>query len=340
MKKSTKSIIIILIAIAVIVMGIGIGSVFISPFNILLIFLNKLFNLSLPEGFDSVHAGLVWNMRLPRVILAFLVGAALSVSGTVMQSVLKNPLASSYGLGVSSGAGLGAALVMITGLSSGVSGIFLLPLTGLLFGLAAVFIAIILASAIDKHMSNNTIILTGMVISLFINAIMTSLAAASPQYSQRILLWQLGSFSMKEWSFVAILFPVVLFGIFFFMKYARELDIMTFGEEQANALGVDLRKVKWIFMGVSALLTGTAVAFVGIIGFVDLIAPHIVRRFFGSSHRYVVPVSALFGGAFMVASDLIARTCASPSEIPIGAVTALVGAPFFIYVYFKTRKKV
>lgn len=338
MKKITKIIITILTAIAVIIMGIGIGSVFISPLNILLIFLNKLFNLSLPEGFDSVHTGLVWNMRLPRVLLAFLVGAALSVSGTVMQSVLKNPLASSYGLGVSSGAGLGAALVIITGLSAG-AGIFLLPLTGLLFGLAAVFSAILFANAIDRKMSNNTIILTGMVISLFINAMMTSLAAASPQHSQRILLWQLGSFSMKEWSFVGILLPVVLFGTLFFTRFARELDIMTFGEEQASALGIELKRLKWLFIGVTALLTGTAVAFVGIIGFVDLIAPHIVRRFFGASHKYVIPISALFGGTFMVASDLIARTVASPSEIPIGSVTALVGAPFFIYVYFKTRRK-
>ena len=339
MNKKTKIIILICISFAAVILGIAVGSVYISPAEILTVFNNKIFGIDLPRDFNLIHSGLVWNMRMPRVFLAFLVGAALSVSGTVMQSVLKNPLASSYGLGVSSGAGLGAALIMISGLSEGVLGIFFLPLAGLIFGLVTVFFAVSLASRLDKDMSNNTIILTGMVLSLFINAILTLLASGSPQYAQRILLWQLGSFSMKEWSFVYVLTPVTVLGVLFFMRYSKELDIMTFGEEQANALGVELKKVKWLLIGMSAVLTGAAVAFVGIIGFVDLIAPHVVRKIFGSSHKYVIPASALFGGTFMVLCDLFSRTAASPSEIPIGSVTAFIGAPFFIYVYFKSRKR-
>ena len=122
------------------------------------------------------------------------------------------------------------------------------------------------------------------------------------------------------------------------MRYSRELDLMTFGEEQASAVGVEINKVKWILLGLSAALTGSAISFVGVIGFIDLIAPHVVRRFFGSSHKIVIPMSMFVGGAFMVVCDLVARTIISPSELPVGAVTALIGAPFFAYVYFSKRK--
>jgi iron complex transport system permease protein len=128
-------------------------------------------------------------------------------------------------------------------------------------------------------------------------------------------------------------------GILFILHYHRELDMMTFGEEQAKTMGVDLKRVKWILLVTAAALTGSAIAFVGVIGFVDLVAPHVVRRLFGASHRYVIPLSAVFGGAFMVLCDLVARTVVSPSELPVGAVSALVGAPFFAYIYFGRRSK-
>ncbi|MEG1992438.1 MAG: iron ABC transporter permease [Acetivibrio sp.] len=339
MKKNKKISMVLLFSILSILLGIGIGSVWISPEEIIRVLAYKILQFPLPEWFSPIHIGLVWNIRLPRVFLAFLVGAALAVSGTVMQSVLMNPLASSYGLGVSSGAGLGVILVMMSGASSGILGIFLLPVVGLLSGLLTVILAIAIASRLDRNLSNYTIILTGMVLSLFINAIMSTLASSSSKYAQRITLWQLGSFSMKEWSYVVVLFPIVIGCILFFMRYANEMDIMTFGEEQALSMGIDLKKTKWILIGLTAALTGTAVAFVGIIGFVDLIAPHVVRRFFGSSHKFVIPMSALFGGSFMVLVDILARTLVSPSEIPIGSITALVGAPFFIYLFFQSRRE-
>lgn len=338
MKKKISITIMICIAIFSLLLGIFVGSVFISPKSVVQIFQNKVFGCPLPDNFNRIYSSLIYNMRLPRVLLAFLVGAALSVSGSVMQSVLKNPLASSYGLGVSSGAGFGAILVMISGMSSGILGAFLLPVVGLVFGLFTVFLSISLASFFDKDMSNYTIVLTGMVLSLFINAIMSTIAATSKEYSQRILLWQLGSFSLKEWNYVIVLVPIVLGSLLFFMRYTNEMDIMTFGEDQARSTGIELKKMKWMLIGMTAVLTGTAVSFVGVIGFVDLIAPHVVRRFFGCEHRYVIPMSALFGGSFMVIADLLSRTLISPSEIPIGSITALVGAPFFIYIFFISRK--
>lgn len=339
LKVKTKICLCVAGALLILILGIGIGSVFIPPQDILSVLGHKLFGMPLPDGFEEIQVGMVWSLRLPRVLIAFLVGAALAVCGSVMQSVLKNPLASSYGLGVSSGAGLGAVLLMISGVSGGILGIFLLPVVGLLFGLGTVVLAVWLASRIDKRLENNTIILTGMVFSLFINAILSTLAATAPQFSQRILLWQLGSFSMKDWAYVGVLLVLTVICVLFFMRYSRELDILTFGEEQAGALGINTKRTKWLLIGGSAVLTGAAVSFVGIIGFVDLIAPHVVRRYFGSSHKLVVPLSALFGGCFMVVADLLSRTLASPSEIPVGSITALVGAPFFVYIYIRNRKK-
>lgn len=337
-KIRSKTLFLILAAFIAVILGIGIGSVFIQPKDILAVLANYLTSAE-SDAVDPVVKSLVIDIRLPRVLLAFLTGAALSVGGTVMQSVLKNPLASPFSLGVSAGAGLGAAIVIVSGASVGFLGMFLLPVVSFSFGLITVVLVIGAVSKIDRRMSNVTIVLTGMVVSLFFSAIMDFLATISPTYAQRINLWQMGSFSAKEWSSVRILLPILLICIFVFMRYAKEMDIMTFGEEQAQAMGVDQKRSKWVLICFVAVLTGTAVAFAGIIGFVDLISPHIVRRFFGSSHRKVLPASALFGGTFMVLCDLAARTLTSPKEIPIGAITALIGAPFFIYIFFAKRKR-
>lgn len=339
MKTSVKMLLLAIAAMVSVILGIGIGSVYIRPADTAAILLNRLSGAALPDTVDSVYPALVMDIRLPRVLLAFLTGAALSVCGTVMQSVLKNPLASPYGLGISAGSGLGAALVIISGGAVGALGLFLLPAVSFGLGLLTMLSVMAVASRIDRRMSNTTIVLTGMVVSLFFSAIMNLLSTISPSYAQRINLWQLGSFSAKEWSSVWILLPVLLLCLLFFTGCTREMDIMTFGEEQAQALGVNLKRSKWLLIGVVAVLTGTTVAFTGIIGFVDLVAPHVVRRFFGSSHKKVLPASALFGGTFMVLCDLAARTIASPREIPVGSITALIGAPFFIYIFFVGRKE-
>jgi len=337
MKARAKIIISISICIIVLLFGIGIGSIYVPPLDILNIILNKLFNAPLTNDISNTSISILWNLRLPRALLAFIVGGALAVSGTVMQSVLKNPLASSYTLGVSSGASVGAGLVIITGFTIPLLGLFTLPLVGLSCGLLTVFLSVSFASRMDKNMENNTIILVGMVFSLFINAVLTLMTAMSKEHLEQITFWQMGSFSLKEWSNVFVLFPIVILGVLLLIRYSRELDIMTFGEEQARAIGVDIQKIKWLLLGISAALTGSAISFVGVIGFIDLIAPHVVRKIFGSSHKIVIPMSMLFGGAFMVLADLVARTIISPSELPVGSITALIGAPFFAYVYFKKK---
>lgn len=320
------------------ILGIGIGSVSIPPAVTIRILGSRLFGTALPDSIDPIYVSLVMDIRLPRVLLAFLTGASLSICGTVMQSVLKNPLASPYGLGISAGAGLGAVLVIVGGISVGTLGMFLLPTVSFTCGLVTVVLVMLVSSRIDRTMSNVTIVLIGMVVSLFFTAIMNVMATASPSYAQRINLWLLGSFSARDWSSVWILLLVLILCGVFFLWHTREMDMMTFGEEQAQAMGVDLKKCKWLLLCGVAVLTGTAVAFTGIIGFMDLISPHVVRRFMGSSHGKVLPACALFGGAFMVLCDLAGRTLTSPKEIPIGSITALIGAPFFVYLYFSGRK--
>ena len=326
-------------ALAALLLGVGIGSVYVPVGDILSIFANRLFGAPLPEGLPPSYCAMVLDMRLPRVLLAFLTGAALAAGGAVMQSVLQNPLASPFGLGVSAGAGLGAACVIVLGLAGAGLGVFLLPAASLSCALVTVFLVVFIASRLDRGISNTTIILVGLVLSLFCSAVMDLMATGSPTHAQRIQLWQLGSFSMKEWSAVWALAPFVALGLLVFLGFARELDVMAFGEEQAVAMGVDLPRTKRLLLAAVAALTGAAVAFVGVIGFVDLIAPHIVRRWFGAAHRRVLPASALFGGILLVLCDLAARTLAAPREIPIGSITALLGAPFFLYIFFIGRNR-
>lgn len=324
------------LSLAVLVLGVGLGSVYIPPMEVLKIFGEKL--LGINRTTSQTMSSIVWDIRLPRVLLAYIVGAALSVSGTVMQSVLRNPLASSYTLGVSSGASFGAAIIIVTGLRLPVFRTFTLPFTGLAFGIITVILAISFASRLDSSMENNTIILVGIVFSLFINAILTMITALFRDKVAQLTFWQMGSFSLKEWSSIYILLPIMMMLVSILLLFSKEMDILTFGEEQAFAIGVDVQRVKWLLLGLAAALTGSAISFVGVIGFIDLVAPHIVRKLFGSSHSIVLPMTVIFGGSFMVLCDLIARTIIAPIELPVGAVTAMVGAPFFTYLYFSGRK--
>ncbi|WP_283595259.1 FecCD family ABC transporter permease [Paraclostridium bifermentans] len=338
-KNKTLAILSIPLVFFIISIGTSIGSSNIHILDTMSIILNKVINLQLREGIEPKDISIIWSLRLPRVLLAFMVGGCLAVSGSVVQSILKNELASPYTLGVSSGASLGAGLVIVLGISIPFLGQLTLPLIGFLCGLITVYGVIVFSSKIDKTMANNTIILAGMVFSLFVNALLTTLTALFSEDIKSISLWQMGSFSMKGWSYVRVLIPFLIIGVIGVLRYTKEMDILTFGEEQAKAVGVDTNRVKKHLFIHSAILTGSAVALSGTIGFVDLIAPHMVRRVFGSKHKYVIPMSFVFGGSLMVITDLIARTIVSPAELPVGSITAIIGAPFFAYVYFSKGKK-
>jgi iron complex transport system permease protein len=325
------------VSLLIVIAGSSLGSSGISLGDTVLIILHKIFHIPLAQGIDPKNVSIVWLLRLPRVLLAFLVGGCLSMSGAVCQSILRNPLASPYILGVSSGASLGAGIIIVSGITLPFWSVISLPLTGFVFGLATVFFVAAFSSRIDRSMSNNTIILCGMVLSLFLNAVLTTLSAVFSDDLRRIALWQMGSFAMRGWTYVQLLLPFFVIGTAGILCFTKEMDILSFGDDQAKSSGVETGALRKKLLALCAVLTGAAVALSGVIGFVDLIAPHAARRIIGSRHRHLIPMSFILGGSLMVVTDLIARTIVSPSEMPVGAITALIGAPFFAWVYFKRR---
>ena len=330
---------VLFISLIVIVAGMALGSVNIPMIDVVAIIGNRIMSINMPPHIEPSAEAIVWSVRMPRVALAFLAGAALSISGVIMQSVLRNPLASSYTLGVSSGASLGAGLVIFLGFALPFAPGLTIPIVGFVFGLATILAVVSMAENLDRRNNNITIILVGMILSLFINAITTLLFALFGENAERMVFWQMGSFAMQGWDTVLILAPVCILGLLLVRRGAMELDMLTFGEEQAEAMGVSVQRVKKVMFIGAAALTGATISFVGIVGFVDLVSPHIVRRIFGASHALVLPMSALVGGSFMVACDLVARTILSPIELPVGAVTAMLGAPFFAYIYYTNGRQ-
>jgi len=338
MSNKNRIIIGAIISLLIITAAASLGSSGISLGDTVLIIAHKIFRLPLAPDIDPKNVSIVWLLRLPRVLLAFLVGGCLSMSGAVCQSILRNPLASPYILGVSSGASLGAGIIIISGITLPLLSGFTLPLTGFVFGLATVFFVAAFSSRIDRSMSNNTIILCGMVLSLFLNALLTTLSAVFSDDLRRIALWQMGSFAMRGWTYVLLLLPFFAIGTAGIFLYTKEMDILSFGDDQAKSSGVETGALRKKLLALCAVLTGAAVALSGVIGFVDLIAPHAARRVCGSRHRHLIPMSFILGGSLMVLTDLVARTVISPSELPVGAITALIGAPFFAWVYFRRRR--
>ena len=316
----------------------SLGSSGISFMDTLSIIFHKVFRLPLKEGIDPINVSIVWLLRLPRVLLAFIAGGCLAIGGAVTQSILRNPLASPYILGVSSGASLGAGIVIVSGISIPLIGSFTLPLTGFIFGMATVFLVVTFASKVDKSVSSNTIILCGMVFSLFLGALLTTLSALFSDDLRRIVLWQMGTFAMRGWLYIQLILPFFVVGTAGVLRYSREMDILTFGDDHAKSAGVEAGNVRKMLLVFTTVLTGAAVSLSGVIGFVDLIAPHAARRIIGSKHIYLIPMSFILGGSLMVITDLVARTIISPSELPVGAITALIGAPFFAWIYFRRRK--
>lgn len=329
MKKSVLTIIII---VAVLWVSIAVGSADIGILKIFEVISHNLFGTA-TTATDSQMA-IIWDIRLPRVLLAFFIGGSLAISGAVCQSILRNPLASPYTLGVSSGASLGSACVILFAIQIPFLGDFTLPFVGFISALLTVFFAITFAYKVDKSMSNTTIILTGMVFSLFASAVLTVITALSRENVDSLVIWQMGSFAMRGWKYIGLFLPFCVVASVLLYLHSKELDILTFGEQQAQTIGVNSTKVKRTCFLLIAVLTGAAVSITGTIGFVDLIAPHVARKLFGSRHNILLPGTFAVGGCMMVITDAVARTIVSPSELPVGAITALIGAPFFVYIYF------
>jgi len=304
-------------------LGLGLGSVRVPV-------LKGLFG----PGLDSTSRAILWELRLPRVILAGIVGWSLSIGGVVFQALMRNPLAEPFLLGVSSGAAVGA----VAGILFGVlfwGGIPVMAFLGALITISLVLFIAQRARAIDP----NTLILTGVIINAFFAAlIMFALATASGEKLHSLLFWLYGDLSRGSFADLWVVIPVVFAGSLILYGMARSFNLIASGEEVAAQLGVEVERDKWLSLIIVSLMCGITVAFSGIIGFVGLIVPHLVRMAFGPDHRILLPASGLFGASFLIGADLLARTVISPSELPVGVITAFLGAPFFLYLLYLRRR--
>ena len=287
-------------------------------------------------GWHEGYAGLtpsektiIFSIRLPRVIFAGLVGASLSAAGVIFQALLRNPLADPFILGVSGGSAVGAIIGIIIGLGSVPFGI-----PGLAFlGAVITVILVFLIGKTNKELHSNTLLLAGVIVNAFFSAIIMFLISISRNADlHNITFWLMGDLSLATWIKILFVSVLLLFGFAIIYSYARPLNLIVTGEETAMQLGVNVERTKIILFLAGSLVTALAVSFSGIIGFVGLIIPHIMRMLLGPDHRLLLPASFLFGASFLVMADTIARTAIPHSELPVGVITAICGAPYFIYL--------
>ena len=287
---------------------------------------------------NAIAYDILWQIRLPRVLLAAIVGASLAIAGAAFQGLLKNPLADPYTLGISSGASVGAVMTIFFGLSIPVIGIFTLPLFSLLGAVLTVVAVLTFARIVDKTMKMETLILTGIIFSSFLGSCISLMIALTGEQLREIMGWILGSVSMRGWPYVKMILPFFVVGILIIWLYRRELNALIYGEERAKYLGVEVKRSKYMILAGGSMLTGAAVAVSGTIGFVGLVVPHMIRLLSGADHRHLLPLSLLNGATLLVICDLVSRTIIAPTELPIGVITAFIGAPVFAYIFFKQRK--
>lgn len=325
----------ILVLVGTIVICVGVGSVFIPPGDTVRAVWNALRGLPAPEG---ISGPIILSVRLPRVLCAALMGAALSLCGAAMQGLFRNPLADGGTLGVSSGGSLGAALAVVLGIS--IPGI---PLAGnvvmaMIFSFGSLMLILAMAYGMDRSVSTHTIILIGVVFAMLASALLNLLFTFAGDKMKTISFWTMGSLAGRNTTHLLILaVGTALFGGMLLFR-ARELDHFALGEENARRVGVPVRRVKLEILIAASALIGTCVSVGGSIAFVGLIVPHMVRMITGPAHRKLLPASMLSGAIFLMWTDLLARTVLSPVELPVGVVTSLLGAVTFGAIFRSTRK--
>ncbi|WP_297601479.1 iron ABC transporter permease [Microcella sp.] len=286
---------------------------------------------------DPIIESTLWVVRFPRIVMALVVGAALAVAGAVMQAIFGNPLAEPGVVGVSSGAALGAATAIVLGASVlGGAGIALFAFLG---GLIATLLVYVVSRA-GGRTEVVTLLLTGIAVNAIAQAgIAFVLFIADTASREQIVFWQLGSLGGSLWSQVAIVASVAVVGVLLAFALARRYDLLSLGERNARHLGVNVERLRLVSIVLVALLTGVAVAFTGIIAFVGLVVPHIIRMVIGPAHRGLILASAVGGGALLVLADLLTRTLVAGAELPIGMLTSLVGGPFFFWLLYRQRRR-
>ncbi|MET4783407.1 putative F420-0 ABC transporter permease subunit [Glaciihabitans sp. UYNi722] len=332
-RVATAGVVLALVLVLSITFAITIGPSNVTPVEV---WGSVLHHLGVGDGqLSLLRDGIVWQLRLPRVLTAAAVGAGLAISGAVMQALTRNPLADPYLLGLSSGASLGAVAVLLLGIA------VLLPVAAFLGAMLALGLTLLLASSLGRITPSRTV-LAGIAVSALASAV-TSLVifwTVTGDSYREILGWLLGSLSGARWPEVAIAFAAIVIAGLPIMLSGRILDAFAFGDTSAAALGINVNSTRWILLAATALLTGAMVSVSGSIGFVGLILPHAVRLLVGPRHRALLPLSAIVGAIFLIWADTAARSVFEPRELPVGIVTAIIGAPIFAILLTRRRSEV
>jgi iron complex transport system permease protein len=310
-------------------LSLGIGSVFLSP--------AQLWAALTGRGSD-ISMAILWSIRLPRTVLVALTGMALAGSGATYQGLFRNPLADPFLIGVASGAGLGAVLAMSVNWPYSFWGLLAIPMAAFIAALLTVFIVYSLAR-IGKTIPTTNLILAGVAFSSFATSLTSFLLLRSTGEIRRALGWLLGGASQSGWTPIIAISPYLFIGLGALLFSGQALNLMQFGDEQAQQLGLNVTRAKTIMLISASLATAAAVAFSGIIGFIGLIVPHVMRLWWGADYRRLIPLSIIGGASALLISDIVARVVLAPQEIPVGIVTALVGAPFFLWVLRRAKNQ-
>jgi iron complex transport system permease protein len=322
-----------LVCLAAVLVGCLVGPAGLSVSGVLLELLDAVPGVEVDSGMSITQQAIFWEIRLPRVVLGVLVGAMLAAAGATYQGVFRNPLADPYLLGISSGAALGATLGIVAGGTIGPVGIPLLAFVGGLLGVAATYA---LGSSVGGR-GAVVIVLAGVAVGAFFNAIQNFVQQRYDDSLLSVYSWMLGRLSTDGWADVVIALPYVVLSCAVILLHRRVLDVMAVGDVEAASLGVDPARVRLVLVLTATLGTAAVVSVSGLIGFVGIVVPHAVRLLFGAAHHTLLPLALLLGAAFLVLADVVARTALAPAEVPIGVVTALVGAPFFLVVLRRSK---
>ena len=324
-------VLLLILLIIVVIVSSGLGAARMGPVKILRIIFSKLPYVSIEKDWGDNEELALIDWRLPRILIGVIVGGGLALAGVVFQALLRNPLADPYILGVSSGGSLGAVIAIVLGIGS-IKGFSILPLFAFGGSLLTIFFVYSIART-GGRVPVHTLLLAGVIVNAFFSAIIMFLVSVIREdETHKFLLWSMGNLSPAESGLTIMVICLIIMSGLMLYYYARSFNLFSLGEESAAQLGAEVERVKRVSFVLASLLTGASVSICGIIGFVGLIIPHIMRMVIGADHRILMPASALAGASFLVAADTVARTITLPSEIPVGVVTALAGGPFFIYL--------
>jgi iron complex transport system permease protein len=319
------------------ILAVGVGPVSIHPLSVLKSALSHMPFVHVRTPLSPVEEAILWQVRAPRVVMAAMVGGMLAIAGSAYQGVFRNPLADPYLLGVAGGAGLGATLA-IAYAATGADASQFVPLAAFIGASTGVAFAYVLGRSVGGARNTGALILAGVTVAAFMNAIQTFVQQQRAQSLRAVYSWLLGGLGAADWHHVLLIAPYVVGSATILLLHRRVFDVLSLGDEEAAGLGLHVGRVRLVIVAAATLGTAAVVAVSGLIGFVGIIVPHTIRLLTGRTYRTIVPLSLLVGAAFLVLADVVARTVTSPAELPIGAVTACIGAPFFAVLLRTTRR--